>query len=159
MAAAPLSLPRRACVAIMSSNCPEWLITGVCDPSPRTYTVAQDRPAQVVASACGHEHLAPAVAHAAACRARFADFACALDDFMTVGIHVEWDQAKIEQILEDANVACVVASEEARPAPNAPNAPKAPNAPLGHPLARCPDLVRSVLFSGGPDQVSLCRAV
>ena len=99
----------------------------------------------MVASDC-HEQLAPAVAHAAACRARFADFACALDDFMTVGIHVEWDQAKIEQILEDANVACVVASEEARPAPNAP---------LGHPL----DLVRSVLFSRGPDQVSLCAVL
>eukprot|EP00927_Polykrikos_kofoidii_P048997 TRINITY_DN43149_c0_g1_i1.p1 TRINITY_DN43149_c0_g1~~TRINITY_DN43149_c0_g1_i1.p1 ORF type:complete len:2028 (+),score=334.88 TRINITY_DN43149_c0_g1_i1:78-6161(+) len=63
LAAPPLSLPRRATVAISLPNCPEWLI---------------------------------------------ADFACALNDFVVVGLHPEWPDATIQAVLVDAGVvACI----------------------------------------------------
>ena len=36
------------------------------------------------------------------------DFACMYDDMMNVGLHHDWDQPKVEQIMQDAEVDVVV---------------------------------------------------
>ena len=43
------------------------------------------------------------------------DWACALDDFLVLGIHPAWDAAKVAHVLADAQLSCVVVSAEALP--------------------------------------------
>jgi long-subunit acyl-CoA synthetase (AMP-forming) len=43
------------------------------------------------------------------------DFACTMNQHVSVGIHVAWPTSEVEYVIKNANISCVVCSEEMFP--------------------------------------------